>query len=182
MKFISHPWWPNNKGFCGTYALCAASTTPLVCPSAPGTHCSADSHKLNGVFYLASKTRLADITDGSSNTLAGTDQITVNNGWSDKRGSYWVSSYMADVLMSTALPPNTPTGDYLQNCTPVPKGPCDDGTNTGGDWVKFARSYHPGGVNAVLCDGSVRFVSDNVNPTTWRNVGGRNDGQVIGDY
>jgi prepilin-type N-terminal cleavage/methylation domain-containing protein/prepilin-type processing-associated H-X9-DG protein len=45
-----------------------------------------------------------------------------------------------------------------------------------------AKSYHTGGVNLLLCDGSVRFVSNGVNATVWARVGARADGQVIGDY
>ncbi len=41
-----------------------------------------------------------------------------------------------------------------------------------------ASSYHTGGVNACMGDGSVRFVRDSVNFDVWRNVGGRADGQV----
>ena len=42
-----------------------------------------------------------------------------------------------------------------------------------------ARSYHPGGVNVAMCDGSVRFVKDTINPNTWRAVGSRAGGEVI---
>ncbi len=45
-----------------------------------------------------------------------------------------------------------------------------------------ARSFHPGGVNVNLGDGSVRFVSDTVDGTTWRAVGSRAGCEVIGDY
>lgn len=42
-----------------------------------------------------------------------------------------------------------------------------------------ARSYHPGGVNVVFCDGSVRFVKNTVNDATWRALGSRSGGEVI---
>jgi prepilin-type N-terminal cleavage/methylation domain-containing protein/prepilin-type processing-associated H-X9-DG protein len=45
-----------------------------------------------------------------------------------------------------------------------------------------ARSYHSGGVNLVLCDGSVRFVRDSVDATTWARVGARADGQPINNF
>jgi len=45
-----------------------------------------------------------------------------------------------------------------------------------------ARSYHTGTVNALLMDGSVRSISENINLATWRNLSIRNDGQVIGEY
>ena len=42
-----------------------------------------------------------------------------------------------------------------------------------------ARSYHPGGVNSLLGDGSVKFIKDSVNLTTWRALGTTNGGEVI---
>ena len=43
-----------------------------------------------------------------------------------------------------------------------------------------ARSLHPGGVNSLFCDGSVKFIKDSVNVTTWQAVGSRNGGEVVG--
>ncbi len=45
-----------------------------------------------------------------------------------------------------------------------------------------ARSYHGGGVNVVLMDGSVRFVTDAIPPATWRALATRAGGEVVGDY
>ncbi len=45
-----------------------------------------------------------------------------------------------------------------------------------------ARSYHTSGVNTLLMDGSVRFVNNSISQATWRSLGTRNGGEVIGDY
>jgi prepilin-type N-terminal cleavage/methylation domain-containing protein/prepilin-type processing-associated H-X9-DG protein len=42
-----------------------------------------------------------------------------------------------------------------------------------------ARSKHPGGVNSLLADGSVRFVKDSIDVATWQALGSRNGGEVI---
>ncbi len=42
-----------------------------------------------------------------------------------------------------------------------------------------ASSYHPGGVNALLADGSVRFIKNTINPFTWRALGTIAGGEVI---
>lgn len=42
-----------------------------------------------------------------------------------------------------------------------------------------ARSYHPGGVNALFGDGSVRFVKSTINGWTWRALGTVAGGEVI---
>ena len=47
-----------------------------------------------------------------------------------------------------------------------------------GDFVVTASSNHPGGVNLAMCDGSTRFVSDQVSREVWWAVGSRNDGRV----
>jgi prepilin-type N-terminal cleavage/methylation domain-containing protein len=45
-----------------------------------------------------------------------------------------------------------------------------------------ARSFHPGIVNILMMDGSVRTAASNVDLTVWRNLGARNDGKVVGDF
>jgi prepilin-type N-terminal cleavage/methylation domain-containing protein/prepilin-type processing-associated H-X9-DG protein len=52
----------------------------------------------------------------------------------------------------------------------------------GGDDIKLvnpATSYHPGGVNVVFCDGSVRFVKESINTAVWRALGTRKGREVI---
>ncbi len=45
-----------------------------------------------------------------------------------------------------------------------------------------ARSFHPGGVNVLLMDGSVRFVSNQISLPIWRALGTRDGGEPGGDY
>ena len=44
--------------------------------------------------------------------------------------------------------------------------------------VSIARSYHSGGVNVGFSDGSIRFVSDSVDPILWAYLGSRADGMA----
>jgi prepilin-type N-terminal cleavage/methylation domain-containing protein/prepilin-type processing-associated H-X9-DG protein len=62
--------------------------------------------------------------------------------------------------------------------TKVPNDPTMDCTDLNAAHLA-ARSYHSGGVNVGFCDGSVRFVSNNIDLTTWSNIGARADGQVV---
>ena len=63
-----------------------------------------------------------------------------------------------------------------------------DGTTHDVDWqggpvYQFesvtARSYHPGGVNTLFMDGSVRSVTNSIPQATWRALGTRNGGEVV---
>ncbi len=42
-----------------------------------------------------------------------------------------------------------------------------------------ARSMHPGGVNSLFADGSVKFIKDSVNVSTWQALGSRNGNEVV---
>jgi prepilin-type processing-associated H-X9-DG protein len=46
----------------------------------------------------------------------------------------------------------------------------------------FARSLHPGGVNASLADGSTRFISSTINLTTYRALGTIQEGETLGEF
>ena len=48
--------------------------------------------------------------------------------------------------------------------------------------VVTSRSYHPGGTNVVLTDGSVRFVAETIELTTWRSLTTPGGGEVVGEY
>lgn len=54
------------------------------------------------------------------------------------------------------------------------------------DWPNLthnvtSHSRHIGGVHALLCDGSVRFCSENIDLVVWMGMGSRNGGEVISD-
>jgi prepilin-type N-terminal cleavage/methylation domain-containing protein/prepilin-type processing-associated H-X9-DG protein len=59
---------------------------------------------------------------------------------------------------------------------------CMRTNNSNSDGATSASSYHPGGVNLAMCDGSVRFVRETVSSQIWHLVGGRRDGQSPGDF
>jgi prepilin-type processing-associated H-X9-DG protein len=45
-----------------------------------------------------------------------------------------------------------------------------------------ASSYHTGGVNVCMADGSVRFVRDTINFAVWQALGSRAGGETLGDF
>ena len=50
------------------------------------------------------------------------------------------------------------------------------------DHVEDPSSLHLGGINALFCDGSVRFLRNSISPYTWSGLGTRAGGEVLGDY
>jgi hypothetical protein len=49
-------------------------------------------------------------------------------------------------------------------------------------WAVYARSNHVGGAHASLADGSVRFISENIDTATFRALGSKALGEVVGEF
>jgi prepilin-type N-terminal cleavage/methylation domain-containing protein len=157
----------------GNYVLCAGSDYFDPPYSLDGGH-------LNGTFYWQSHTRIAEITDGLSNTLFGGELIVVPDRTThDIRGRYYNDAHNGSAQFSTLYPPNTPVPDRSMWCNPIPQAPCQLG-NT--DRVQSQRSYHPGLVNSLLGDGSVRSIRDGVTLSVYQSLGTRAGNEPAGDY
>ncbi len=143
-----------------------------------------------GPFCVNGQTNFADVRDGTSNTIAFAERAvftvrsqirgdTVDNAgatigtdpsvclatagaqgfyrtglnFSSVTGIYWMDGRPASLGVNMVLAPNSPS------CLGV----------SGQNWqwgIYSASSYHPGGVNAVRCDGSVQFVSETIDTGT----------------
>ncbi|WP_425615966.1 DUF1559 domain-containing protein [Anatilimnocola sp. NA78] len=130
-------------------------------------------------FMTGPPQRLALITDGLSNTLMASEFIVGQR--KDLRGCTWWATGAGFVV---SLKPNDTSPDLSWSdaswCdAKAPNPPC--AFRTAG-YVFGARSRHPAGLNAALCDGSVRFVSNNINATSWQSLGTSAGGEVVGDY
>jgi prepilin-type N-terminal cleavage/methylation domain-containing protein/prepilin-type processing-associated H-X9-DG protein len=92
--------------------------------------------------------------------------------------STWANGNSDDDGFTTALPPNT------QVLVGTPVNDMDlhtiNESDGGPTWAAVtSRSYHPGGVNALFGDGSVRFVKSSVSGVIWRALGTIRSGEVI---
>jgi prepilin-type N-terminal cleavage/methylation domain-containing protein/prepilin-type processing-associated H-X9-DG protein len=136
---------------------------------------------IRGSRSVPRKTKFADITDGTSNTLLLSEIL---KAW-DPRDRDWRGDIHNDdgvFRFHTKVSPNTSVRDIIEGGwfedTGDPKMPVVAGG--GASQVVAARSRHTGGVNAVLCDGSVRFVSDDIFLDAWQALGTMN-GQEVGE-
>jgi prepilin-type N-terminal cleavage/methylation domain-containing protein/prepilin-type processing-associated H-X9-DG protein len=86
----------------------------------------------------------------------------LSSQWRSDYGGYWIEGWHM-TLYTHAGPPNK------RSCGFPP-----------GTMMMPTQGAHPQGINVLLCDGSVRFVRDSIRIDTWRAVGSRNGGEVIG--
>lgn len=131
----------------------------------------------NGVFYPLSSTRLRDLTDGTTNTvMAG--EIIIASEDSDARGAIYMA-LDGNMFFSTMYSPNSPNGDKSQLCASMlPYAPCSNMGNN----IQSVRSYHSGGAQILLADGSVRFVTNSISQSIWNALGTIHGGEAAGDF
>ncbi len=161
----------------------------------------------DGVMFSRSSVRFGDVTDGLSNTACFGEQTLGAGGnpsspsgspptkpdgevleltgatpttpaacvvgaggsnWSGLRGAKWMNGHYGDTLYNHFLPPNAKQFD------------CGNASHNFG--LTAARSRHVGGVHVTLCDGSVRFVSENVAIPIWQGIATRQGGEFVGEF
>ncbi len=135
----------------------------------------------NGVFTYDLPVRLAAIQDGQSNTLMIGERPPSPDfwyGWWYATGSGSMST--GDVTLGIAeLNPTPPSGltSHLEDCPPGPYQ-YEDGRNEQCDTLHF-WSYHPGGANFALADGSVRLIPFTIDQSVAEELATRAGGETL---
>ena len=160
------------------------------------------SQPTDGVFWRGSRIGFGELNDGSSNTAfftetrfglrgdstsdlidAQTQIARVSGGapgsipaedlvnqaptrYEGRRAGQWMRNLPYQGMMNAFFPPNSQLPDVAFH----------------GDFMGASRSNHPGGVNTSRCDGSVGYITNDINLDTWRNFFDRADGEVLGEF
>jgi prepilin-type N-terminal cleavage/methylation domain-containing protein/prepilin-type processing-associated H-X9-DG protein len=120
---------------------------------------------------------LHSLIDGASSTLLASE-VVVGQG-RDLRGFSWWGDAAG---FETFLAPNSSFPDVLFSpyyCDDRPPNPPCTGATTALPDNYAARSRHPGGVNVVMGDGSVRFIRDTIHIQTWRALSTTRGGEIL---
>jgi prepilin-type N-terminal cleavage/methylation domain-containing protein len=127
-----------------------------------------------GVMFPRSKTSFRDITDGTSNTIMIVETREEN-------ASVWIDGTSAAVAARwfAMTPPNFAGNTVAINYQPYfPGGVFPN--SIGQKWGP--SSFHEGGAQHLLCDGSVRFISENLDVNVYDALVTKAGGEVVGEF
>ncbi|MBL8816021.1 MAG: DUF1559 domain-containing protein [Planctomyces sp.] len=134
--------------------------------------------QLSGLFGRLGVTILfRDITDGLSNTIAVGETLP---DCSDHTAGWWLYNGHGNTHASTAPKINDFTTCDLKSPGQIQFPACTAKSN----WniAHGFRSRHTGGAQFLMADGAVKFLSQSIDHRTYQRLGGRKDGQVIGEF
>jgi len=112
-----------------------------------------------GPFGVNTRTKITDIVDGTSSTFAFGEAL----GGSDKQASSGLPNGQRD-FVANWYSFNLPTAWGL-SATPA--------------WYQYGSKHAGGGINFLMCDGSVRGVQPSLNSNSFQYAAGMNDGAVF---
>jgi prepilin-type N-terminal cleavage/methylation domain-containing protein/prepilin-type processing-associated H-X9-DG protein len=171
------------------YGAATPGRVPLRNNETPDQTFWGDNGRFNGVIYPILTGRIqdgnakyrdvpckiADVTDGTSNTMLAGDKWVPSN---DYAGSHWaddcgpMAGWDPDIGRSTVSNPSfcpNPTRDV-----PLPQ--------SDPKWSNCGYAFggaHPAGINAVFVDGSVHFIKFGIDPNVFNMLGHKSDGGVV---
>jgi prepilin-type processing-associated H-X9-DG protein len=155
-----------------------SSNTIAFAEACVGSSTLVIGQRLSGIVNVSALTPYETI-DGSVNqgtTYAVPALQACQTAWATQSGTVdtyhgddWANGCMSKTLFNTIGTPNYNKNSFT-HCSRIASGNLSDISN--------ASSFHPGGVNVTLGDGSVRFIKNTVNPVTWYALGTKGGGEI----
>ncbi len=138
-----------------------------------GSNYAARQAQTNGAIYPDAAVTIASITDGTSNTFLAGEHA---KGYFQRfdptyyiSDCAWYSGNYFDTQICTLYPPNVQSNSRIPLSGFTYYFPSD------------STSFHPGGVNMALCDGSVRFIKNTINSWTFNTGNADSYGDAMPD-
>ena len=161
------------------HALWDGVFNPNTLPNGPAV---APFGFVNGRRSQPRATSFSQIIDGTSSTLLMSEYLIATT----PEDRDWRGDVLNDEGMhhfQTMQTPNSSLADIVETNYLTRNGdplmPADEGPRN--RQQNAARSRHPGGVNAALCDGSVSFYSDDISADTWLALGTMDGEEVVSE-
>lgn len=135
-----------------------------------------DLNKVSGMFgRLGPSIGIHQVSDGTSNTIFVGEILTDCN---DHQGIWWDYNQAGNAHASTSVPLNDMT--TCPNSKKITDPACTNPNNWNFSWG--FRSSHTGGAHFLMVDGTVRFVSENIDYNTYQRIGGKSEGLTNGEF
>ncbi len=169
----------------------ATNTTTVNAPA--GTLPKKDKYEWDGGLKKFAATPIRDISDGTSNTIMCVEDAARPMKWwvgqpvlaspTTKDGWGW-ADIDAGYSLDGSLADGSATGKadcvlYTGPCT-LTTAPAPFAVNKSNDSEMY--SFHVGGSHVLMCDGTVRFISENISASTLSSLATRNTGDVVGEF
>jgi prepilin-type N-terminal cleavage/methylation domain-containing protein/prepilin-type processing-associated H-X9-DG protein len=176
----TNPYWRQNA-MRSNYLLSCSIYDDYNCWGASGSGVGSTFQFYRGAFFNDISTSVSEIRDGTSNTFLAGESVQGPSHYSSSYGPYWgcgthtsVQGYIPSVTSTAsyqaAFAPNGYTG-YIYPTVAVYQQKLPYA------WV--FSSFHPGGVNMVMGDGSVRFIKNSISHYAWGGLSTIAGGEVI---
>lgn len=174
--------WPttNYEGIMGSCTISEKTLESGSPRTSPWPHCGR--YCTDGVMVPFASMAIRDITDGTSNTLMVGERTYQKRSW--LKGAYHTFDRDTKVCVSAAKNVAWPInaqpakiGYYVAD----PKAPGGSTKNKLFNDLWFG-SRHTGGAIFLLADGSVRFISENLDFGLYQSLATRNGGEVLGEF
>lgn len=182
--------WPYQRYLAmrSNYLLNTTNLTDYNCPGS-GATTQTVNQQARGPFYCDLSASLAQIRDGTSNTLLAGESINGVGKYDQgstaapvsppRFGPYWGSGTHTAVHGRIDPPSSASAISFLPNAGSGYLYPASSQFGLKAPYAWTFSSRHPGGVNMLMADGSVRFIKNSVSVYTWWALSTMAGGEVV---